>query len=275
MKIYEITSGRPAVMGILNVTSDSFSDGGDYLNTERAFERACRMAEEGADIIDVGGESTRPGALKVSAAEELDRVIPVIKKINSELDTKISCDTSKAEVAREAAAAGAVILNDVTGFTDPAMRKVAADTDAAICIMHMQGDPETMQNNPVYEDVLAEIREFLNTQAELCAEEGIDPENIIVDPGIGFGKTLEHNLKLLANIESVSSGYPVLVGASRKSFLGMLMKESRPPDKRLAGSLAVASYTAVKGVSILRVHDVLETREALDVIQNIMERENG
>lgn len=259
-------------MGILNVTSDSFFDGGKYLNQGDAFKRACRMVEEGADIIDVGGESTRPGVGEVPAEKEIKRVIPVIEKIKKELNVKISCDTSKYEVAERALEAGADMINDVRGFRDPEMRRVACNSNAAICIMHMQGNPRTMQNNPVYKDVISEIKDFLYTQAEICKEDSINTDNIIIDPGIGFGKTLEHNLKILANIELFDK-YPVMVGASRKSFLEKLL--NAPVEERLPGSLSAAAYCALKNVSILRVHDVKPTKDVVKAIKALKEKEDG
>lgn len=272
MKVAEISSDLPALMGILNVTPDSFYDSGKYFEFDRAIKKADQINAAGAVILDVGGESTRPGSDGTSPEEETGRVIPVIKEIKNSLDIRISCDTSKYKVAEKALAAGADMINDVTGFTDPEMRRVASEYDAAICIMHMQGSPKEMQRTPQYNDVLKDIRDFLYRQAEICEEDGIDHDNIIVDPGIGFGKTLEHNLKILANIDYFCEEYPVLVGASRKSFIQMLL--GIPLEERLAGSLAVAGYCARKGVRMLRVHDVKETKEAVGMIKALVEREN-
>ncbi|MBN2406912.1 MAG: dihydropteroate synthase [Elusimicrobia bacterium] len=272
MKIRDITRGRAAVMGILNVTEDSFYDGGKYLEQGPAAARAREMLAEGADIIDVGGESTRPGARGISGEEEISRVIPVIDMIAGETGAKISCDTSKRRVAEEALKHGAVMINDVTGFADPGMRKTAAAYDAAVCIMHMRGTPRDMQDDPSYEDVLPEIRDFLYERAALCEGDGISPENIMIDPGIGFGKTLEHNLKILANIEYFCGRYPVMIGASRKSFLQMLL--GIPKQERLSGSVAAAVYSAMGGASVLRVHDVKETKEALRLVEALREKRN-
>ncbi len=265
MRITDITESLPAVMGILNVTPDSFSDGGKYLDPESAVKKAEEMISQGADIIDIGGESTRPGAEKIHFEEEIKRIIPVIKEIRKKFDIRISCDTSKYEVAERAIAAGADMINDVAGFKCPQMRKVAAENNAAICIMHMKGTVRTMQENPVYENVLEEIRDFLYGQAALCEDDGIDRSNIIIDPGIGFGKQLEHNLKILSNIKYFAEKYPVMIGASRKSFLNNIL--GIPVEERLAGSLAVASYSTLNSAAVLRVHDVKETRETIKVIK--------
>ncbi len=273
MKISEIptsaTAGhlQPLIMGILNVTSDSFFDGGKYLNISSAFKRATEMEEEGADIIDVGGESTRPGSFSISKDEEIERVVSVIEKISAEIDVQISCDTSKSEVAEAALKAGAVLINDVNGFRDSMMIKTALKYGAAICIMHMKGCPFNMQVHPVYDDILCEIKDFLFKQAKLCEKSGIVRENIIIDPGIGFGKTVEDNIKILANIKYFGDEYSLLVGASRKSFLGAILDNS--VKERLAGSIAVSCYLTLKGVQILRVHDVKETKDAIKIIQKL------
>ncbi|MFH1414534.1 MAG: dihydropteroate synthase [Elusimicrobiota bacterium] len=272
MGVINKTGTGPVIMGILNVTPDSFYDGGKYSDSSKALDRARRMADEGAEIIDIGGESTRPGAEEVSLQKELDRVIPLIEDLRKELDISISCDTSKSAVAREALNAGADIINDVTGFTDPVMRKTVAEKGKTACIMHMLGDSRTMQESPVYSDVLSEIKEFLYEQARVCEKEGIAPGNIIVDPGIGFGKTLEHNIKILANADYFAEKYPVLIGASRKSFIGNLL--DRPVEDRLAGSIAVAAYAALKNTAVLRVHDVKATRDAVMMIKALKEKED-
>ncbi|MFC2061427.1 dihydropteroate synthase [Elusimicrobiota bacterium] len=272
MKISELPNNPSAIMGILNITPDSFYDGGKFIDPDHALKQAEEMAGQGADIIDIGGESTRPGSGEISVEEELARVIPVIKKIKEKLNIKISCDTSKHQVARKALESGAEMVNNVTGFIDPEMRKAASDFDAAVCIMHMKGTPRSMQNSPDYDDVLEEIRNFLYRQAELCEDEGISGDNIIIDPGIGFGKTLEHNVKILANLEYFSGRYPVMIGASRKSFLGMLL--GTPVEERLPGSLAVAAHCVEKDVRVIRVHDVKETKETVDLIKTLKEKEN-
>ncbi|MDA3792174.1 MAG: dihydropteroate synthase [Elusimicrobia bacterium] len=271
MKAGDIIPTGCGVMGILNVTPDSFYDGGKYNETDAAVKRAFKMWEDGADIIDIGGQSTRPGSKPVSIECERERVVPVIKKIKG-LGKKIliSCDTSRPEIAREALESGAVMINDVTGFENKKMRVTAAEHKASIVIMHMQGDPETMQDKPEYNDVLKEVKHFLYKRADLCIREGIKKENIVIDPGIGFGKSREDNLKILANTEYFANDYPVLIGASRKSFLkdllGIEVKE------RLAGSLAVAGYCSFRRVGMVRVHDVKETVETISVTEELIKR---
>jgi dihydropteroate synthase len=266
MEISRITGqDRTAVMGILNITPDSFSDGGQYFSMDKALYRAESMVAEGAAILDIGGESTRPGSDSVGVREEIDRVIPVIEAVIKNMDVYVSCDTSKPEVASSAVKAGACMINDVAGFNDPGMRQAAAAAAAAVCIMHMSGTPRTMQSAPEYDDAAAEIKEFLHSRAALCEEDGIPAGNIIIDPGIGFGKTLEHNLRLLASIELLGAGrYPVMIGASRKSFLGMLL--DIPVDERMPASIGIAGWCAVKGARIVRVHDVKETKQVLDIV---------
>lgn len=249
-------------MGVLNVTPDSFSDRGSHLEPEAAVARGLQMAHEGSDLIDVGGESTRPGADPVAVDEELRRVLPAIRSLSAG-GIPTSIDTSKPEVAAEAIRAGASVINDVTGFRDPSMREVAARTGAAICIMHMRGDPRTMQENPRYKDVVSEVRSYLSAQADACMAAGIERANIWIDPGIGFGKTVRHNLALLANLPTLANlGYPVLIGASRKSFIGKLTHQD-DPGERLGGSIAAALFAASRGARIVRVHDVKETVQAL------------
>lgn len=261
---------RPRIMGILNVTPDSFSDGGVYLSVAEAVEHARRMVAEGADIIDVGGESTRPGATTVTVEEELARVIPVIQAIAHEVRAPISIDTSKPRVMTEAVAAGAGLINDVNALRAEGALEAARDAGAAICIMHMRGEPRTMQQEPVYQDVVAEVRTFLMERMDACQRAGIPRERLIIDPGFGFGKTLEHNIQLLRGLESITSlGRPVLVGLSRKSMIGAIL--DTPVDRRLYGSLALAVLAVVWGASILRVHDVGPTLEALTVTQAILE----
>lgn len=255
----------PLVMGILNVTPDSFFDGGRYVDSEKAIRRGIEMIDEGADIVDVGGESTRPGADPVSIAEELDRVVPVIEALARE--TRVSIDTRKAEVARAAVAAGASIVNDVTAT----LLDVAVETKSSWVAMHMAGDPRTMQIDPQYDDVVTEISQYLFAKAESAKAAGV-PE-IWIDPGIGFGKTLDHNLSLLRRIDVfTASPWNVALGVSRKSFLGKLAgapNAPAPTEDRLEGSLAIAVYAAMKGVSLLRVHDVAETVRSLNVIDAI------
>lgn len=243
-------------MGILNVTPDSFSDGGLFSDRHAALKRALSMRDEGADIIDVGGESTRPGAEPVSADEEMERVVPVIEAIAGETDVPISIDTMKAEVARAALHAGAVIVNDVSAMrSDPAMSSVVAGSGAGVVLMHMLGEPRTMQQNPVYADVVREVRDALLQWAARAEGDGIARESIAVDPGIGFGKTVDHNLALIRSIGLLAdSGYPVLAGPSRKSFIGAVLNV--PVDRRLEGTAAVVAWLAARGARIVRLHDV-------------------
>lgn len=256
----------PRVMGVLNVTPDSFSDGGRFLDPEAAVEHACAMAEAGAAIIDVGAESTRPGASPVSASEELDRLLPVLEELVSELEVPISVDTSKAEVITAVTAAGASLINDVYALRAPGALEAAAAAECAICLMHMQGEPRTMQTAPHYDDVVGEVRDFLEARANACEDVGIARDHLLLDPGFGFGKTSAHNLSLLRHLpELLDLGYPVLVGFSRKSMIGELSGVMEP-EARLAGSLAAASLAVWLGASMVRVHDVAATVEALSII---------
>jgi dihydropteroate synthase len=252
-------------MGIVNVSPDSFSDGGLYASPEAALAHARQLVAEGADVIDVGGESTRPGSLPVDIATERGRVVPVIEALRAETDLPISVDTTKAEVAAAALAVGADMVNDVSaGRFDDAMLPLVAERDAAIVLMHMRGVPATMQDAPIYGDVVAEVAAFLATRAEAARAAGVAAGRIWIDPGIGFGKRREHNLALLAGLERlVALGYPVVVGASRKGFLGSLSGAS--VDERLAPSLAAAVLAAAAGARALRVHDVAATRAALAI----------
>ena len=254
---------RPLVMGIVNVTPDSFSDGGDHLDPVRAIESGLAMREAGADILDVGGESTRPGAAPVSIEQEQARVLPVIEGLAAS-GVAISIDTRHAEVMAAAARLGAGIINDVTALSgDPASLETAARLDLPVILMHMQGEPQTMQANPLYDDVVEEVLAYLKLRVAACEAAGIAKQKIAVDPGIGFGKTLDHNLELIRHLERFQeTGCPVLLGASRKSFIGKLGGGAEPKD-RLAGSLAVAIEGARRGAKILRVHDVAETVQAL------------
>lgn len=268
-------SKRTHVMGILNVTPDSFSDGGKYVNPYDAVSRAVQMLEEGADIIDVGGESTRPkglygdGAKKISAQEEMDRVIPVIEKLRASADAVISIDTYKSAVAEEALRAGASIVNDISGLKfDPAIAKIVAQHNAVLVLMHIQGTPETMQVNPTYSDVVAEVKEELRQSIEKAKSAGV--ENIIVDPGIGFGKNLEHNLALLKHLSEFQElGYPIMIGTSRKGFIGTLL--DLPVDQRIEGTAASVAVSIMNGAQIVRVHDVKEMKRVAvitDAIKN-------
>ncbi len=262
-----LSLAEPLVMGIVNVTPDSFSDGGDRLDASRAAADACAMAASGADILDIGGESTRPGADFVPAKVEIARVVPVIEMIRAQgVTAPISIDTRKAAVAEAALNAGASMINDVSAMNyDPEIAPLVARTGVPTCLMHAQGDPKTMQDSPHYYDVVAEVYDFLETHIGLAEHAGIARDNIIADPGIGFGKTKDHNLILLKNLSKFDAlGVPILLGASRKRFIGTIGNAPEPKD-RLPGSLAVALHAAANGASILRVHDVVETRQALDL----------
>ena len=256
---------RPVVMGILNVTPDSFSDGGAYPDTAQAAARARQMVEEGAELIDVGGESTRPGAAAVDSETEISRVVPVIEAIRASCDAVISIDTSKPEVMQAAAAAGAAFINDVRALREPGALEVAASLGIPVCLMHMQGQPRTMQDAPDYDDVVTDVAAFLGERVESCSRAGIARERLVVDPGFGFGKTLRHNLLLLNNLHRLTEfGLPVLVGISRKSMIGAIL--DRAVDQRLYGSLAAATISLMKGASIIRTHDVAPTVDALRVV---------
>jgi dihydropteroate synthase len=259
---------RPAVMGVLNVTPDSFSDGGRFFDHEKAFRHAAKMVEEGAQIIDVGGESTRPWSQPVSLQQELERVLPVIERMARELDTAISIDSTKAGVMREAVAAGVGMINDINGLRGPGVLEEAARGGAAVCIMHMQGTPQTMQDAPYYDDVVGEISEFLQGQAMAAESAGVRRENIVLDPGFGFGKTVAHNLHLLAGLDQLAGlGYALLVGVSRKSMLRALLKVT--PDERIYGGIAAAVLAVERGARIVRSHDVRATVEALRVVDAV------
>lgn len=260
---------RPLLMGILNVTPDSFSDGGRFLRTEAALHRANEMAEEGADMIDVGGESTRPGAATVDVAEEISRVVPVIRALKAGLSLPVSVDTRKAEVAAAALEAGADIVNDVTALGDPNMAGVVADHGAGLVVMHMRGTPQTMQLDPRYDDVVREVAADLRAALDRAEAGGIPAERVVVDPGIGFGKTTDHNLELMARLdELLSLGCPVLLGPSRKSFIGQLLG-GIPPEERAVGTAAACVAGLLRGARIFRVHDVHMVRQALDVAEAI------
>lgn len=255
---------HPQVMGVLNITPDSFSDGGDFFAPERAVERALQMQAEGAAVIDVGGESTRPGAEPVPVDEEIARVVPVIEALRSRLSVPISIDTRKPEVMRAAVGAGAGLINDVAALREPGALQAARECGVAVCLMHMQGEPRTMQDDPVYEDVVAGVKAFLQRRARACEEAGIAREHILLDPGFGFGKTVQHNLQLLARLdEIVALGYPVLVGLSRKSMIGKLL--GLETGERLAASIALAMLAVERGARLVRAHDVKETWQALQM----------
>jgi len=267
--MYTLPANRPALMGILNVTPDSFSDGGVHFETQTAIDAALRMIDEGADIIDVGGESTRPGSEGVTEEEELRRVIPVIKALVRR-DVVVSIDTAKANVAMQALGEGAKIVNDVTALSDPDIAKVCADAGCRVCLMHMKGTPRTMQLDPQYDDVVEDIRDYLVARACYAESEGIKKEDIWIDPGIGFGKTVAHNLDLLKHVARfVDTGYPVLIGTSRKSFIGKILgpkDQPLPSDQRLEGTLATQIWAQIQGAKIIRAHDVKESRHAIDMI---------
>jgi len=260
--------GSPVVMGILNVTPDSFSDGGRFLDRDAAVSRAIAMQQAGAAIIDIGGESTRPGAVPVSADEEAERVVPVIEALHAELDIPLSVDTSKPEVMVEAVRAGAGMINDVNALRADGAVQVAAELGVPLCLMHMQGEPRTMQEAPAYTDVVAEVKAFLLKRLACCREAGIAEHTVLVDPGFGFGKTLEHNLTLLRDLRQFADmGAGVLVGISRKSMLGALT--GREAHERLAASITAAALAVERGAIVVRVHDVAETVDALSIVNAV------
>lgn len=264
---HQLLPDRPRLMGVLNVTPDSFSDGGLFLDAERALDHAWAMVEEGADLIDIGGESTRPGAEPVPLDEEIRRVIPLVETLAPRLPVAVSVDTSKPDVMAAAIAAGAGMINDVTGLRDPQSRAVlAAAPTVAVCIMHMQGEPRSMQKSPVYADVVSEIRAFFLERLACCDGDGIDRRRVVLDPGFGFGKTVAHNYVLLRDLpELVEIGQPVLVGLSRKSMLGRVT--GRDTADRLSASVAAATLAAHAGAHLIRVHDVAATRDAMAIVQ--------
>ena len=262
------SSGKPLIMGILNVTPDSFSDGGHFNNITSALMQAEKMLNDGVDIIDIGGESTRPYSISVSSGEQVQRVIPIIKAIRTQLSStvQISIDTQLSTVAKLALAEGANIINDISaGHNDPNILNVAVDFDCPIILMHIKGTPQTMQDNPSYDNVVSDVLTSLYISAERAKQAGIKQDKIILDPGIGFGKTIEHNLKLLGHLKQfVETGYPILLGTSRKKFLNTITATKKPEDLALATSITTA-LAVMAGVKVLRVHDVKENRQALDV----------
>lgn len=261
----QLDLNRPVVMGILNVTPDSFSDGGRYTQLEKALFQAEQMLNDGAAILDIGGESTRPGAADVSTQDELERVIPLIEAIRQRFACVISVDTSKAAVMSAAVHAGADMINDVRALQEPGALQVAVAAQLPVCLMHMQGAPRSMQQAPHYQDVLTEVVQFLQQRANECEQAGLLKQHIVLDPGFGFGKNLSHNYQLLAQLEQLTAlGYPLLAGMSRKSMIGQLLSVS--VNQRLAGSLACATIAAIKGARIIRVHDVKETVQAVRVV---------
>ena len=259
----------PRVMGIVNVTPDSFSDGGKFSNTNLAIQHALKLAEEGADILDIGGESTRPNAVSVGLQEELDRVMPVIESLVSQVNIPISIDTYKPQVMQAAIAAGASMVNDVRALQEEGALEIVAQSKVAVCLMHMQGTPQTMQINPQYKDVVSEVKAFLATRLQASIDAGLPRNRILLDPGFGFGKTREHNITLIQQLESFAElGQPLLVGLSRKSVLGQVT--GNDVDARLYASIAASVIVAQKGAKILRVHDVKATVEALKVVTAIL-----
>jgi dihydropteroate synthase len=261
---------RPVVMGILNVTPDSFSDGDRYSRPDAAVDRAAAMVAEGAGIIDVGGESTRPGATAVDERVEIERVVPVIERIARTVDVAISIDTSKPPVMAAATAAGACIVNDVYALRAPGAREWAATAGVGVCLMHMQGEPRTMQHSPQYQDVVGEVCEFLIRERAACMAAGVAHEAIVLDPGVGFGKGLEHNMALLKALPRLAAlGSPLLVGLSRKSFIGRIL--GRPTDERLYGGLGLAALAVSMGARIVRTHDVAPTRDAIDMVSAVLQ----
>jgi len=267
MSVLRIHPGRTSVMGILNVTPDSFSDGGRFFTTEDAFTQARQMVADGAAILDIGAESTRPGSDPVSEQEELDRAVPVVEKLAAEFDIPLSIDTYKPAVASHCCQAGAAIINDVTGLTDPAMIEAAKTNNAAVVIMHMRGKPKTMQRDVDYDDVVAEVRAFLAERVAAARTSGI--EEIAIDPGIGFGKSVAHNFELVDRLrEFTDLGVPILIGPSRKSFLSSLPSQL-PVDQRLEGTIAACCAGVMNGATIVRVHDVKAVKRAVEVIDAI------
>ena len=263
---------HPHVMGILNVTPDSFSDGGRFAARDAALRHAAAMVAAGATLIDIGGESTRPGARPVSAVEELERVAPVVEAVSAELDVVISLDTSTPAVMREGARLGAGMINDVRALRRDGALEAAADSGLAVCLMHMLGEPGTMQQDPQYRDVVIEVRDFLAQRMKACADAGIPVERIVLDPGFGFAKTLAHNLSLFRHLEALHEfGRPLLVGVSRKSMIGQAL--GREVHERLAGGLALAALAVAKGAGIVRVHDVAETADAVRMIAAVQSAE--
>ncbi len=263
-------SSRTHIIGILNVTPDSFSDGGKFFKFDDAVKQGIKMAEEGADILDIGGESTRPGSNPVSLEEELSRVIPVIESLSKRIDIPISIDTYKAKVAQTALKAGAQMINDISALRfDPEMKKITAEYNVPIVLMHIQGTPRNMQENPWYEDVISEITDYLKESIKIATGAGIDPDKIIIDPGIGFGKRLEDNLNILKNLKRFSIlNCPILIGCSRKSFIGKIL--NLPMGERLEGSLAALAVAVMNGAHIVRVHDIKESKRVVELIDAIL-----
>jgi dihydropteroate synthase len=269
---YRLDLAKPLVMGVVNVTPDSFSDGGKFFDSKAAVEHARRLAEEGADILDIGGESSRPGALPVSVSQEVDRILPVVEGLQG-IEKPLSIDTRRPEVMQAALNAGASMINDIEALQAPGALEAVAKSQCAVCLMHMKGEPATMQKDPHYDDVVREVLRFLADRAGKAMQAGIARERIVVDPGFGFGKTARHNFELLRRLEEFSSlGVPLLAGWSRKSTLGKVT--GRPADERLAASLAAALLALQGGATILRVHDVKETRDVISVWEAYQQHES-
>lgn len=266
---------KPIIMGILNVTPDSFYNGGKYFDFDKAIERGKEIEKQGADIIDIGGQSTRPGAKPIDEKEEIERVIPIIKELSKEVKIPISCDTYRSKVAEKAISSGAKIINDISAFNiDKNLIDFLKRSDCGYVLMHMKGTPETMQLNPYYEDVIGEISEFFKEKLEILYKNGIDPERIVIDPGIGFGKRVCDNLKILKNLDKFKKfNRPILIGTSRKSFIGKIL--NLEAEERLEGTISTNVYAFLKGANIFRVHDVKETKRALDIIYEIEKNENS
>lgn len=263
-----LQAGRAAIMGILNATPDSFSDGGLFLAAENAVDHAGQMIDEGADILDIGGESTRPGAQTVSIQQELDRVTPVIETLSSRFEVPISVDTSKPEVMQQAVVAGASMINDVRALREEGALEAAAKCGVTVCLMHMQGEPRTMQEQPEYDDVVADVRQFLSERVQVCTDAGISVDNLILDPGFGFGKTREQNFSLLNHLDDLKvDGLPILAGLSRKSMIGQTL--DRPVDERVHASVGLALLAVMNGANIVRVHDVKATHDALRMVEAV------
>jgi dihydropteroate synthase len=263
----------PRIMGIVNVTPDSFSDGGKFFSRDAAIRQAIKLVEDGADILDIGGESTRPGSTPVQEQEEIDRIAPVIEAISSELNVPISIDTMKAEVMRAAVAVGAGLINDVNALRGEGALQAAAELKVPVCLMHMQGTPQTMQKEPDYQDVVSEVEAFLLERVSVCEQAGIPAERIMLDPGFGFGKRARHNLRLMKHLSRLTAlPYPVLVGVSRKSIIGDMLKVD--VQERLAGSLALASIAVWQGAKLIRTHDVRETAQAVKLTQHVQQVED-
>jgi len=270
----ELDLSRTHVMGILNITPDSFSDGGRYNRRDAALAHVEQMLAAGATLIDIGGESTRPGAALVSVQEEVDRVVPMVEAIKARFDTVVSIDTSTPEVISGSAAVGAGLINDIRALCRPGAMQAAVDSGLAVCLMHMQGDPQTMQQAPQYDSVLAQVNSFLEQRVQACLQAGIERNKLVLDPGFGFGKSLQHNLELFAAMPQLCPlDLPILVGVSRKSMIGQAL--DRPVDQRLPGGLALAVLAVAKGARIIRVHDVAETVDAVRMAEAVMAAEQG